>query len=372
MARRVEDGETWRKAGFKSAADQLALLSGTSINEAKAQIKTSKRVKKLPKTANAMRKGTLSPAKVDAIAGAANVDPDAEDKLLEGAEKKPLAQLREDCLKAKAKDRDKAHARIRRERYAREYRDGEGAWNFHARGTLDDGSDFRLEWKRQIDRQFKLAKAEGREEPLEAYAFDALIELARRSARADDPAPNTEPTKTATKTKRTPAKYLGIIRLDYEALVRGAVEGEEMCEIRGLGPIPVSVARELLGETILKLVDHQGRGRGERHPPWSVTHGGATGCDLVAITHVHPRHAAPVPSGSRMITDPNGEKRSTPASTSSTPSVTATTTSRPTTAGTSSKATAADPWSHPTTRDTPNTDHPSASDGVGAVHDERA
>ena len=188
LARRVEDGETWRKAGFKSAADQLALLSGTSINEAKAQIKTSKRVKKLPKTANAMRKGTLSPAKVDTIADAANVDPDAEDKLLEGAEKKPLAELRADCLKAKAKDRDKTHARIRRERYAREYRDGEGAWNFHARGTLDDGSDFRLEWKREIDRQFKLAKAEGREEPLEAYAFDALIELARRSARADDPA----------------------------------------------------------------------------------------------------------------------------------------------------------------------------------------
>ena len=34
-----------------------------------------------------------------------------------------------------------------------------------------------------IDRQFKLARAEGREEPLEAYAFDALIEL------ADSPAP---------------------------------------------------------------------------------------------------------------------------------------------------------------------------------------
>ena len=79
-----------------------------------------------------------------------------------GRRQKPLAQLREDCLKAKAKDRDKAHARIRRNRYAREYRDGEGAWNFHARGTLDDGSDFRLEWKQEIDRQFTLAKAEGR------------------------------------------------------------------------------------------------------------------------------------------------------------------------------------------------------------------
>ena len=140
LARRVEEGDTWRKGGFKSAADQMAQLSGTSISTAKRQSETSKKVKKLTKTANAMRKGKLSPAKVDAIAGAADVDPDAEDTLLHGAENKPLAQLREECLKAKAKDRDKTHARIRRERYAREYKDAEGAWNFHARGTIDDGA----------------------------------------------------------------------------------------------------------------------------------------------------------------------------------------------------------------------------------------
>jgi hypothetical protein len=238
------------------ARGERLMASAKTLLEAKTQIKTSKRVKKFPKTANAMRKGKLSPAKADAIADAANVDPEAEDKLLDGAEKKPLAELREECLKAKAKDSDKAHARIRRERYAREYKDGEGAWNIHARGTLDDGSDFRLEWKREIDRQFKLAKTEGREEPLEAYAFDALMELARRSARADDAATGSaaEPSKTSAKSKQTPARYLGIIRLDYESLVRGSVEGEEMCEIRGLGPIPVGIARELLDDAILKLV----------------------------------------------------------------------------------------------------------------------
>ena len=57
------------KDGFRSAADQLRCLSGTSINDAKKPIETSKRVKKLPKTANAMRKGKLSPAKAEAIAG---------------------------------------------------------------------------------------------------------------------------------------------------------------------------------------------------------------------------------------------------------------------------------------------------------------
>src|SRR5471030_417062 len=63
LARRVEDGNTWRSAGFRSAAEQLAHVAGTSVNSEKKSIETSKKVKKLPKTAAAMRKGKLSPAK---------------------------------------------------------------------------------------------------------------------------------------------------------------------------------------------------------------------------------------------------------------------------------------------------------------------
>src|SRR5271156_2623143 len=59
----------------------------------------------LPKTAQAMRKGKLSGAKADAIADAAAATPDAEDALLEGADAKTLADLREECLRAKAGDR---------------------------------------------------------------------------------------------------------------------------------------------------------------------------------------------------------------------------------------------------------------------------
>ena len=106
---------------------------------------------------------------------------------------------------------------------------------------------------------FKKARAEGRHEPYEAYAFDAFIELARRAAngrrRADDRAapPTPQPTppqptepgdrRRTTKPKATPAPYRGIIRIDGTALRRGWVEGDEVCEIVGLGPIPVSVAR---------------------------------------------------------------------------------------------------------------------------------
>jgi len=51
-----------------------------------------------------------------------------------------------------------------------------------------------------------------------------------------------------------------LIRLDLSALVRGHVEDGELCEITGLGPIPVGVARDLLGESVLKLVLTKGVG----------------------------------------------------------------------------------------------------------------
>ncbi|MGH8839258.1 MAG: hypothetical protein ACRDVO_08365, partial [Jiangellaceae bacterium] len=46
--------------------------------------------------------------------------------------------------------------------------------------------------------------------------------------------------------------------VDAAALRRGRVDGGELCEIAGVGPVPVSVARDLLGEAIVKLVITRG------------------------------------------------------------------------------------------------------------------
>ena len=67
-----------------------------------------------------------------------------------------------------------------------------------------------------------------------------------------------EPVAAADKPARPKPQFLGLLRLDYTALARGDVEDGEVCEIAGLGPIPVSTARELLGESILKLVITKG------------------------------------------------------------------------------------------------------------------
>ncbi|MEN9595325.1 MAG: hypothetical protein RLY23_1808, partial [Actinomycetota bacterium] len=66
--------------------------------------------------------------------------------------------------------------------------------------------------------------------------------------------------KTTTKqscesTKRTNRSNAVMhIRVDMDALKRGRTENGEICEIAGVGPIPVATATEYLGEAFLKLL----------------------------------------------------------------------------------------------------------------------
>ena len=146
-------------------------------------MKTSKRVRKLPKTAAAMRKGELSSAKAEAIADAAKVAPESEDELLDGAEKKPLGAVargvpegeggrRRQGAPADPEEPLRAGLQGRRRRVE----------SVRARHGRCSARRSRPIWRPLIDAQFKLAKAEGREEPLAAYAFDALMELANLAA----------------------------------------------------------------------------------------------------------------------------------------------------------------------------------------------
>ncbi|MGH9230466.1 MAG: hypothetical protein ACRD07_17375 [Acidimicrobiales bacterium] len=152
-----------------------------------------------------------------------------------------------------------------------------------------------------IDELFRAARRQGRREARDAYAFDALIELARRARggarppnggdRPPPPPANVEdrppppgaattspqiPTAAATATTSpqvptaaatatAPARpktanpaFLSLLRVDLEALLRGRTERDETCDIAGVGPVPARVARTLLGDAILKLVITKG------------------------------------------------------------------------------------------------------------------
>jgi hypothetical protein len=49
-----------------------------------------------------------------------------------------------------------------------------------------------------------------------------------------------------------------LLRVDVEALVRGRIHEGDVCEIAGVGPVSVTAARALLGESVLKLVTTTG------------------------------------------------------------------------------------------------------------------
>ena len=251
LAARVDEAGDWKRAGARSAADHLAKLGGTTALAARRSLETSKQVAELPVVAEALRGGLLSSLQVEAVADAATADPAAAARLLDTARTTNVGELRAECLRTKAAaDPDATHRRIDAERRVHFSTDREGGRNLHARGTVDRVSRIENALQPIIDDLFKTAWADGRREPREAYAFDALVMLAEH-----DPVPEPEPGRK----KRAPKPAaLMLAHVPFEALVRGAVEGEETCEIVGVGPVPIRTARDLLGESILKLVITRG------------------------------------------------------------------------------------------------------------------
>jgi hypothetical protein len=111
----------------------------------------------------------------------------------------------------------------------------------------EGGARFRAAHGPIVNEMFKTARAQDRKESRDAYAFDAFIELANRAC-GDN-------TSAATKTS---PRFMALIRADIESLQRATVEGDEICEIAGLGPIPATAARDLLDDAVLKLVITKG------------------------------------------------------------------------------------------------------------------
>lgn len=250
LLHRVDDSMEWRRRGFRSAAEFVASRSGTSLAAARTEMETSEALRALPATRERLLDGSLSADQGATIAGAAKVNPGAEQELIHTAGTANLNELREQAQRAKAAaDPDPAatHARLHRERRGTRPTDAEGARLLHLRGPADLAAVLEAELDRLTDRIFRERGKAGTLECRDAYVYDAAVEMARRSARADEATPAGRPQG------RRP-EHLALLRLDVAALRRGWVDGDELCEITGIGPIPVEVARRLLGDAVLKLV----------------------------------------------------------------------------------------------------------------------
>jgi len=246
MTARATEAGHWRRSGFSTPEEWLASKQGTSRGRAKADLGTSEKLGDLDATADAVRDGKLSAEQAGAIADAATANPSAEADLLDHAKGTSLAGLKEEAARRKAEREDQAakERRIRRERSVRTWTTPEGEWHLHAKGPAVDAAGFAKDLEALIDARFKTARKElpqDKWEKRQAYAFDALVGDSIE-ARSDKP-----------KSSR-PVKHLALLRVDLSALVRGNVTDGELCEIAGFGPVSVDAARNLLGDSLLKLV----------------------------------------------------------------------------------------------------------------------
>jgi hypothetical protein len=117
------------------------------------------------------------------------------------------------------------------------------------RGALppDTGVPFVNRLDKETDRQWRIARREGRREARSVLAADAFVELLSPAA---EPADGTS--------KPPPRSAEVVVVCDLNAYRRGHTHAGEVCHIVGGGPIPVSVARELAKDAFLKAVLHDG------------------------------------------------------------------------------------------------------------------
>ena len=261
-AARSADIGAWRGAGERSAAHHLARTTGTSVAQAGEVIDTARRLATLPAVAAAARAGGLSAPQAAAVADAAAVDAAAEARLVATAGRCSLAELRQECARTKAAalpDAEARRAEIHARRQLRTWTDAGGAWNLHMVDNPEVGAAIMGALGPLRDRLFAAARRAGRREAPEAYAADALAELAGGAGSGGDGASDGGSGGGSTgRRSRSGAKML--VRVDLDALLRGRAVAGEVCEIAGVGPVAVSAVRDLLdtGDPFLGAVVTRG------------------------------------------------------------------------------------------------------------------
>jgi hypothetical protein len=118
---------------------------------------------------------------VKEIASAAAANPAAESKLLRLAQTESLSRLAHRCAQVRATadpDEVSRYEAVRRRSRLRHWTDPEGAFRLDAVLTADAGAVILAAVEPHQARIFAEARRQGRREPSEAYAADALVAIA--------------------------------------------------------------------------------------------------------------------------------------------------------------------------------------------------
>ena len=243
----VERTNSWKGEGAKSISEWLSIETDCPQYEAQSVVLLATQLQHLPVTQAALRNGTLSNAQAVEVARSAIVAPNAETQLLNLAQHATVRDLRDASSRvvAGATDEAERHRQVHKSRYFKSWTDLDGSFNVRGRMTVANGALVMAALKPIQDEIFKVARKSGVHERPEAYAADALMALCAKAT-----------TKQSSESggKATRPNAVINIRIDIDALKRGHTEHGEICEIAGVGPIPVATATEYLGEAFLKLL----------------------------------------------------------------------------------------------------------------------
>jgi len=176
------------------------------------------------------------------VGGAAFADPRAERTLIETAKTETVNTLQQECRRVRAAvlpDELARNERIRCSRRLRHWSDPDGAFRLDARLTPNTGAIVVAAIQARQERIFTQARATGLRESSEAYAADALVELAREGGSSG------------------PRAMVHVV-VDQQILASGRTRADRRCEIRGIGPIPAATARALAEDAIIKKIAMNG------------------------------------------------------------------------------------------------------------------
>jgi hypothetical protein len=239
-------GQAARRVAELSDDDGCAAvgrLLGVSGGAVRASVATAKQLDGLAATDAAVRAGQLSATEAKLIAGAATLNPDAEEHLLRVA-KQGLVPLRDACVAARAaiEDPKKRRARQHRERSFRSWTDHDGMWAGSFRYPPELGARLKAVIDRQTQQIFRDHQAGTEHEPHDAYAADAVAQFIL------------DPTADKPATAVTVHVLVG-----HETPRSGELVSGEVCEIPGVGPVDVNWAREQLGSAFLTAIITKGK-----------------------------------------------------------------------------------------------------------------
>jgi HNH endonuclease len=253
---RVVEAGSFAKAGHGSAHDWLGSLSGMSAAKAKGRLAAAERAAADSKLTEALHGSELSTDQLGVVTSLAAEVPEATGSLLDLIDQGGSQQeLTDTASRLRAAKRSRETECVRRDRVHSQR---------HFRWRQDESGGIRGEfycdeiaWARvaprleaEATRRWKVAGGSGGEagagasrDSLAAHRVDGFITLLAGSG----PAGAGSATKVET-----------LVIVDAAGLRRGTTEGDEICEVEGIGPVSVLAATELLTEGGLRYLVKEG------------------------------------------------------------------------------------------------------------------